>query len=92
VVLAALLFALTRSRALLPIGAEDKTHIGGQVYQWLPPLLYVLNLAMFSLVTLAHGKLLAGIIGSLLLAYLALARIEPHLVRWIMGEQHSTTA
>jgi putative membrane protein len=92
VVLAVLLFALTRSRALLPAEAEDTVYVGGRVYQWLPPLLYVLNLTMFSLVTLAHGKLFAGIIGSLLLFYLALAWVEPRLVRWIMGEQRSTTA
>jgi putative membrane protein len=95
VVLATILVVLTRSQALLPVGTEDITytnHIGGRVYQWLPPLLYILNLTMFSLVTLAHGKLFAGIIGSLLLFYLALAWFEPRLVRWIMGEQRSTTA
>ncbi len=61
-------------------------------YQWLPPLLYTLNLIMFVLVTLAHGKLLAVGFGSMLLGYLALARLEPRLKRWIMGDSQSTTA
>lgn len=62
------------------------------VYLWLPPLLYMLNLTMFVLITLAHGKLLAVAIGGGLLLYLGLAWAEPRLVCWIMGESQSSAA
>jgi putative membrane protein len=90
VVLAAILFLLTR----LPLRASatypsDPAPQPALIYQWLPPVLYILNLTMFSLVTLAHGKILAAAIGSLMITYLVLAWLEPRLVRWIMGESHA---
>jgi putative membrane protein len=42
------------------------------ILPWMPPLLYVLNLVMFVLVNLAHGKTMAAVIGGLILIYLAL--------------------
>lgn len=43
------------------------------VLPWLPPILYVLNLAMFVLVNLAHGKVTAAAIGGFILVYLVYA-------------------
>ncbi len=81
----------------LVLAAAMVTLIGSRpcskpVYSWLPSLLYLLNLVMFVLIFVAHGKLLASTIGGLLLLYLLLARLEPRVVRWVMGASHSTVA
>jgi putative membrane protein len=59
-------------------------------YHWLPALLYILNLMMFVLIFLAHGKLLALTVGVLVLCFLAIARLEPRLIGWIMGSMQHT--
>jgi putative membrane protein len=80
-------------------GSDDPdrhiAHIGPQgapVYGWLPSTLYLLNLMMFVLIYMAHGKLLAVAIGCVLLVYLVLVLAEPQLVRWIMGAGRSAAA
>jgi hypothetical protein len=83
-VLAAILFMLARvptpDRPQADSTAAPQS-VAPLSYAWLPPLLYMLNLMMFVLVTLAHGKHLAVAIGVLLLGYLALARLRPRLIR-----------
>jgi putative membrane protein len=86
VLLVALLFLLIRSAGF------STSSTPARLYPWLPPLLYTLNLTMFVLVTLAHGKLLAVGLGCLMLGYLAFAWLQPRLVHWIMGESRSTLA
>lgn len=86
VLLVALLFLLIRSAGFSTSSAPAR------LYPWLPSLLYTLNLTMFVLVTLAHGKLLAVGLGCLMLGYLAFAWLQPRLVQWIMGESRSTVA
>jgi putative membrane protein len=61
-------------------------------YPWLPHVLYMLNLMMFALIVLAHGKLLAFAVGGFILVFLLLVRLEPWLVRWIMSAGRSTAA
>jgi len=58
---------------------------------WLPLLLYLLNLTMFVLVNLAHRQVAAAAIGTLILSYLAFDRVEPLLVRWVLGMEQSDT-
>jgi hypothetical protein len=52
----------------------------------------MLNLTMFALIVLAHGKLLAFAVGGFILVFLLLVRLEPWMVRWIMGAGRSTAA
>ncbi len=85
--LAAILVLLTR-----PINTSTTAPAAVPVYAWLPRLLYVLNLTMFVLIFLAHGKLLAVLIGLSLLVCLLLVRMERWLVRWIMGAERSKVA
>ncbi len=51
------------------------------VSQWLPPLLYMLNLTMFVLVNIAHAQVAPSIIGGLVLVYLAFNWLKPPTVR-----------
>lgn len=53
--------------------------------EWLPQLLYLLNLIMFLVINLSHRHLAAASIGLLVLVYLAFDRLEPGVVRWVMG-------
>jgi hypothetical protein len=57
---------------------------------WLPPLLYMLNLTMFVLIYLAHGKTLAVAVGSFILMFLMLAWLQPRMTAWIMGGRDAT--
>lgn len=57
----------------------------GVVYGWMPRILYLMSLTMFVVVYIGHGKLLALTIGMLLMGYLLLVRLEPRIVRWILG-------
>lgn len=54
-------------------------------YRWLPPTLYVLTMLMLTIVNLAHGKLLAGAIGSMVIGCLAFLWVQPLLVQWMLG-------
>lgn len=65
-------------------GNRNSAHGAAPVYEWLPRLFYLLNLTMFVLIYVGHGKVLALSIGMLLLLYLVLARVELHVVRWVM--------
>ncbi len=53
--------------------------------EWLPQLLYLLNLIMFVVINLSNRYLAAASIGLLVLAYLAFDHLEPGVVRWVMG-------
>jgi putative membrane protein len=87
-VLAALMLALVH----MPQRVGEKmpaTPTAGTV-PWLPPLLYMLNLTMFVLIYLAHGKTLAVAVGAFILVFLALAWLQPRMTAWIMGGRDAT--
>lgn len=89
-VLAALMLALIHMPQRVG-EAAPATPLGGTV-AWLPPLLYMLNLTMFVLIYLAHGKTLAVAVGSFILIFLALAWLQPRMAAWIMGGSDATIA
>jgi putative membrane protein len=91
-VLALLLVALIGTLMRTSGGASPVEPAHTATYPWLPHMLYMLNLMMFALIVLAHGKLLAFAVGGFILVFLLLVRLEPWLVRWIMSAGRSTAA
>jgi putative membrane protein len=87
-VLAALMLALIHMPQRVGEAATE-TPVQGTVL-WLPPLLYMLNLTMFVLIYLAHGKTLAVAVGSFILLFLGLAWLQPRMAAWIMGGGDAT--
>lgn len=56
-----------------------------RVLPWLPPLLYLLNITMFSLVNIAHVQKTEAVIGATILCYLVYDWLKPYLVRRLVG-------